>query len=193
MIGRSLRLVGIVVSAVALSYCSRSDALGDGEARNLIENLWNKPDVGLMLGEVKFVAENPDAAKGRESISEWPLYQAFAKKGVITIGNVKDLTQNFSGWNDWFSLTQSGVRKTATIKLTEGGGKAGTIKHNGDFDELFTKVATIKIESIVSNDEEVVGTDRYRVVLGTYTYDVPDEMSAAFESPRLGPCSGPAP
>ncbi len=146
--------------------------------------MWNQPDVGLLLGAVKFVTENPDMAKGRESVKEWPLYQAFAKRGVITISNEKDLTKSFTGWNDWMSLTQSGIRRTATVKLSDGTKASGTVKRIGDFDELWVKVATTKVESIVANDEELVGTDRYRVVLGTHTYDVPVEMSAAFEASR---------
>jgi hypothetical protein len=182
-IRQGLRLIGMLVSAVALSHCSRPYSLGNDEARTLIETLWNQPDVGLVLGNVKFVAEDPDTSKGRESIQEWPLYKASAKSGVITIANEKDLTNSYSA-NDWFNLTQSGIRKTATIGLTERGRAGGIAKKKGNFDELFVKVANTKIESIVGNDEEVVGTDRYRVVLGTHTYDVPEEMSGVFEASR---------
>lgn len=162
----------------------RADPLGNGEARTVIETAWNKAGVELMLGEVKFVAENLDQGKGREGIEMWPLYQAFAKSGVIAISNEKDLTKNFGGWNDWFSLTQSGVRRTATIRLGERGKAGGTVKRIGDFDLLLMKVATTKVESIVANDEVLVGTDQYRVVLGTFTSDVRAEMSAAFERYR---------
>ena len=137
-----------ILLAFASGGCSQPGSLGDGDAKALIERFWNDADVGLVLGSVTFVSENANMAKGRESLKEWPLYEAFVKNGVLRLQNVRDLTGQFTGWNDWLSLTQSGVRKTATVLLTEQGKVKGTVKHVGDFDELLVKVAETKIGAL---------------------------------------------
>jgi hypothetical protein len=137
-----------------------------------------------MLGAVKFVAENPEMAKGRESVSEWPLYEAFAKRGIITLSDERDLTRNFGGWDDFFALSQSGVRRTATVRLSERGKAAGTVKRDGAFDVLWLKVATTKVETIIANGQESVGGDQYRVIMGTLTYDIPPDLAQVWEASR---------
>jgi len=180
------RQFGFFVPVFALAWggCSAPGSLSNREAGAVIERLWNNADVGLVLGHVTFVSAGPDTSKGRDSVREWPVYEAFARNGVLTVQNVRDLTGQFTGWNDFLALTQGDVRKTATVAATEHGKSKGTIKRVGDFDELWIKVASTKVESIAANDEDVVGTDKYRVVVGTHTYSVPDEMSAAFETAR---------
>ena len=174
----------ILVFALAWAGCASPEHLSDSDARAVIERVWNAADVGLVLGDIMFVSGNADTSKGRDSITEWPLYEAFARNGVLSVRNVRDLTGQFTGWNDFFALTQSGVRKTATIAATDQGKARGTLKHVGAFDELWIKVASTTVESIAANDEDIVGTDKYRVIVGTHTYSVPDEMSAAFEAAR---------
>ena len=181
---RLLCILGVLTGAVVVGSCSRSNSLGDNAARAVLDRLWNQPDVYFLLGDVKFVTRNPVTAQGQDSVQEWPLYQAFARDGVITIRNQKDLTKHFTGWNDWLSLTQDNIRLSATVGLTAKGRARGTLIHQGHVAELALKVATIKVNRIVSNDEERTGSDLYHVVVGTLTYNVPKDMSAAFAAAR---------
>jgi hypothetical protein len=97
----------LTVGTVLLIGCSGGpDSLGNSAARALIEKAWNGPDIGLLIGSVKFVADNPDNAEGRASLTELPLYKRFEELGVIAIANRRDLTRNFGGWNNFYALSQ---------------------------------------------------------------------------------------
>lgn len=178
------RPIGIVLLGSVLGCSAGHESLGDSGARDALESQWNQPIVGLLLGNVRFVAGQGESAKGRDKLSELPLYRAFASKGLITISDERDLTQNFGGWNDWFQLTQDGVRRTATIVVTDRGRSQGTVKHIGDFDELWLNVSRTKIDAIVANDTLSIAADRYRVIQGTRTVDLPDDLVPALDSAR---------
>lgn len=82
---RASRLSIVLLLAAVSSSCSPSGGPSDADARRVIERLRNQPDVGLLLGDIKFVSENADGAKRRDSVKEWPLYEAFAREGVLTL------------------------------------------------------------------------------------------------------------
>ncbi len=182
--GKFLCILGVLSVAVAVSSCSRTNSLGDNAARAVLDRLWNRPDVILLLGKVKFVTKNPSLGQDQDLTTEWPIYRAFARDGVITITNKRDLTKSFTGWNNWFNLTQDNIRLIATIGLTPKGRQRGRILRAGRVYELVLKVASTKVNRIVSNDEERIRSDLYNVVVGTLTYNVPKNMSAAFAAAR---------
>ena len=181
----AVALIALAATSV-LSSCSGGSGTGSNrEISAAIESAWNGATLGLVAGEVRFIAggmagRTPDASKGEDALSELPLYRAFAAKGLITISDERDLTGSFTGWNDWFQLTQSGVRRTARVALTERGRQSGEVKKVGEVEELFLRVGAAKIEEIVANDALVFGADQYRVVQGTHTFDIPEDIAAAY-------------
>src|SRR6266481_7687499 len=124
--------------------CTGANA-NNAAAKKTIETAWNSPQLGLVVGQIRFIDPTiaqrpPDASKGEDALSELPLYRAFVKKGFITLSDERDLTTAFTGWGDWFQLTQSGVRRTARVTLTDTGRTRGELKKAGAYDELFLSV-----------------------------------------------------
>jgi hypothetical protein len=180
-----------LIAALALPGCSGGpDAGTTSQMKAAIEPAWNGMNFGLVTGDVRFIqvgglgGGTPQASKGEDAVNELPLYRAFAANGLITITDERDLTSGFTGWGDWFQLTQSGVRRTAKITLTEKGKQSGEVKKTGNVDELWLRVGTAKIEDIVANDALTIGADRYRVVQGTHTFDIPQDVAAAYAEAR---------
>lgn len=178
--------VAMVLATLWVSgACRDSLPLQGQDARGVIERIWNQPDVGLLIGTVRFVAAGaPVATSGHDVITEWPLYEACASNGLLRISDVKDLSRQFGSWDDWLKLTQNGIRKIATVEATEQGRARGRLQRTGESERLLVKVATTKVEMIAADDERKVGIDRYRVVLGTHTYDIPEAFSKAFAEAR---------
>lgn len=189
-----MRYVATVVwlfAMLTLSACSGGPDAGTiSQMKTAIESEWNRTNLGLVIGDVRFVqvgglgGGTPEPSKGEDALSELPLYRAFAAEGLITITDERDLTNGFSGWSDWFQLTQSGVRRTAKIALTGKGMQSGEVKKAGNVDELWLRVGTAKIEDIVANDSLTIGTDHYRVVQGTHTFEIPQNLAAAYAEAR---------
>jgi hypothetical protein len=188
-----MRYVSVTASVAAVGLllsCSGSRETGNNsQMKAAIESAWNATNLGFVTSEVRFIdvgmaGRRPDASKGEDAISELPLYRAFAAKGLLTITAERDLTSRFSGWNDWLQLTQSGVRLTARITLTEKGRQTGEVRKVGDVEELFLRLGEAKIEDIVANDALVLGADRYRIVLGTHTFVPAPARKATFPGSR---------
>ena len=167
---------------VALTACpSKPGSLSNSEAKKQIEAIWNVPDVGLVLGQIKFVDVNflhraAEASRGEDVWSELRLYHAFVDKGLIAVGDERELGGN--------QARETGVWKTASVAITDKGRSAGEVKKAGNFEELWLTVGHSKIVNIVTNDSIVIGANRYRVVMGTHTFDVPDDLRAAFGEAR---------
>lgn len=188
-----MRYVPAVVSLIAvgaLLSCSGANETGsDREMKAAIESAWNGPALGLVTGEVRFIGggflgRQPDVSKREDALSELPLYRAFSARGFITVTDERDLTSGFTGWDDWLQLTQSGVRRTARVTLTDRGRHSGNVETVGDVEVLRLRVGTAKIEEIVANDLLEIGADRYRVVLGTHTFDIPEDIAQAYAEAR---------
>lgn len=71
----------------------------------------------LALGDVRFGRLSETVERDQDL----PAYRAFADAGLIDITNERDLTAAFTGWDDFFVLTQAGVRRTAIVTLTADG------------------------------------------------------------------------
>lgn len=171
------------VTGAAITACSDNAlSFGNGEATKTIESLWNGEDVSLWIGEVLFVGPDftsrPQWAAGDANLAELPMYRAFASRGLITLANDKDFSSEYHR-SDWYRLIDKGVKRTATVSLTDLGRATGEIKILGDREILSIKVSTIRIDEIVANDSIVVGADRYRVILGTRTVDIPADFQDA--------------
>lgn len=176
--------------AFVLTACSdREGSFSNTEAKTTLEALWNEPDVGLWLGDVKFMDDNllgsdRQWSSGETLLLDLPFYKAFASRGVITMADERDLSDRFTDWNDWFQLTQSGVRRTATVSISDHGRPNGEIRMVGNHEKLLLKGSRTRIEEIVANDSVVLGADRYRVVMGTHTHEIPADLRDAFAQVR---------
>ena len=147
----------------------------------------NQPNVGLLLGEVRFVVRDsddpPDMAKGEDALSEFPLYVAFAQRGIITILDEQDVSGGSVGRPDLFALRQQGVQKIATI--SRGPDSTGvTFRRAGDVDQMWLAMGLTTVDRIVSNDTLTIGVDRYRVIQGMFTSDIPIDLHTAVKQAR---------
>jgi len=176
---RSLFALALLVGCAA-----KDGELSDSAAKSTLEALWDQSDLGIVLGEVSFVRENPNLAQRTDLMSELALYRAAAAAGLITIVNEKDLSANHQGWNAMNPFNSSAPWQSAFVAVAGKGKNQGTVKQVGQVDELNLKVASYKIDAIVSNDSMHLGADRYRVVLGTHTVSVRPEFREAFAQAR---------
>jgi hypothetical protein len=183
----SIRLI-LGISLLAPLSCSRS--VGNADPKATIEAAWNGARVGLVTGQVRFIdaasaQRRPDASRGEDALSELPLYRAFAAKGFVAISAERDLTSGFTGWGDFMQLTQAGVRRTAHVTLTDKGKAAGEVTNlGGGVEELWLHLGHAEIKDIVANDTVTIGADHYRVVMGTHTFDIPEDLKAAYAEAR---------
>ncbi len=163
--------------------------LGDSSAKSIIESEFNKPgEFAMSSGNVRFMGgitgHKPNYSKGEDDASEFPLYRAFAAMGYIAIIDERDLSRGRGGWDDFFELSQKGVRRTAQVAITDLGRQNGEVVKRGEIEKLLVRVGTSKVETIVSDDPFEFGVDKYRVVQGTHTYDIPNDLAAAYAEAR---------
>jgi hypothetical protein len=152
-------------------------------AQAVIESQWNRADLGILLGDIKFVEGRTNAEKGQESLSELPLYRAMAKLGVITITGETELrgTGEDAGATE---LYRQGVRRLARISATEQGRATGAIVQVGNFQELFLSLVPARVQTITASDSIVAGRRQYRAFTGTHALNVPPELKEVLEQTR---------
>jgi hypothetical protein len=120
--------------------------------------------VGLILGPVAFVREEPFAAP-RVHISQYPIYRAFHDAGLISLDNERDLTQS-SDPTDFFNLSQSGVQRVADVRAILPAADATVDTVSGQALVTF-HVFRIGDRTVVSNEPVESSTGKYRMVMGT--------------------------
>ena len=175
-----------VLIIVSVTACGREPAASGGDTegpRAAIETQLNQAEVGILLGDIRFVAGRTEAEKGREALSELPLYRALAQVGAITITNEREITPGILA-DSSVELTRAGVRRIARVAATDKGRSGGIIKKVGAVDELFLHLVPSKLQSIEAKDSLVVGSDLYQTFTGTYLIDVPVELKTALEETR---------
>ncbi|HYB93810.1 MAG TPA: hypothetical protein VEC39_02480 [Vicinamibacterales bacterium] len=177
------RLFGACLAAVLATGCSRGPALSDADAKAIVASHFDSESkVILYFGQLRFIREGvANPLKGTDTLRRYPLYKAFADLGLVFLDGNRDLSQQFTGWNDFFSLTQSGVQRTANVLLPDGageGGPSGTLlnsefkpvsKHDGGYVGISFDVLTYSVDSIVSNQHIRTTTDDYRQIIGTHS------------------------
>lgn len=161
--------------ALCMAACSSDGPsnLRDGTAASILQAAWNKNDGQLiLLGSIQFRRGN-SSGPGFDMFSKYPVYRALASKGLLKLENERDLSGNFTGWNDFFALTQAGVQRTATVVLTPEGAQLGTVQPVGNTGEKFVTFVYggYQIEKIVSNEAVDVNGEKYRVVMGTHVFE----------------------
>lgn len=176
--------------------CSNGPALSDADAKGLIGSFLNsRSRAELWFGNMNFVREGSIYPRnGREPLRKYALYKAYADLGLVYLDSDQDLSSRFTGWNDFFSLSQSGVQRRANVLLPDGageGGQSGTLlneqgkpvsKHDGEYNRISFDVLTPTVELIVSNDRLHNATDEYRQVIGTHAVRIDNRIEAAWRT-----------
>jgi hypothetical protein len=169
--------LGLVICEVLLAGCSASrDSFSNAEARASIEKYWNTLVPDFVLGQIVFVVDREDHSKGRVSLDDLWMYEDMVKAGVLSLTDERDLTKNFGGWNDFFALSQNGVRRTATTSLTDRGKAIGKPQPVGGFEQIAIPLFTYDTQDIVANDTVPSAVDTYRLVLATYAFGIRPEF-----------------
>lgn len=179
-----LLALSLSVGACNTSWVGRTD---NKPLIRAIEDAWNGERFHVFTGDLRFVdltsvqrSLRPFA--GEDALGKLPLYRVYANKGFITIANERDLTNGSAGQSDVAQLIQSGIRRTAHIELTAKGRAAGEVNIVGNtLEQLLLPLGHAHIEEVVANDSLMIGADHYRVVMGTHTYEVPDDVKGAYE------------
>ena len=165
-LARSGRLLPLL--ALGAASCGAPVSNVNADVHAAIEQAWSRPTVGLVLGNVRFVEPGAgvlraDVSKGEDLRSELPIYRAAAANQLITLSE------------------DQGV---FVVAATDSGRRRGTLAKVDNTDELLVRINTARIETIVANDSLMAGEDQYRIVQGTYTYDIDDDFKAAYVEAR---------
>lgn len=184
-IPKSFTIAASVFLAVA---CSRDPArLTDGAAADVFLSEYGKEHIQqITLGPLAFRTQDSESPADT-SISVYPLYQSFAKAGLIALENERDLSTGFSGWSDFLAQAQQGVQRVANVKLTEAGAKLGKLQDVRIGDNSFVNfvVGEYEVEKIITNELIDINGEKYRVILGTHVFNVNPALSDAVAQTRI--------
>ncbi len=156
------------VFLVAACWIGLMGCSGRGsEASELVTDLWlgTKPRQCLVpVGDDISVTETRHLSmgKGKMSLTAFqeivPLWETAGLVEVV-VEDVLSSDKQFS-WEDWFARTQHGGLKTVTIEATATGLKLAEIRDGILVGDCYRET----LEEVVSDQEVVVGVDRYRVI-----------------------------
>lgn len=184
-LAKQLQIPGIIVVGIFLAACGTDPlALSDSEAKKRIAQIFGGSMEFVPLGHLSAVRDaiggrQLDRGKGEISLAEFKNLRTWEQVGIVKIADVQDLSNGFTGWNNWFALTQSG---TQIRFLASEGPKAGEFhctdsvrtwvrKYWGETTVLCVPQGEKTMGKIVQNERHDVGADHYRVVTGTYVYN----------------------
>ena len=172
--------------ALALSLCAGcSDGpnrLRNSTAQSMLQSVLGTPTLDVLVGPISFGSKDAsDIATGNVPRKLYPMYDAFAKNGLLKLENERQLTGEFSGWNDFLASTQFGISRVATFSLTDLGAKRSHVgSEENRRREVTFSIGHIQIKKIVSNEPIDVSGDKYRIVMGTVQADISKEMKDAW-------------
>jgi hypothetical protein len=186
-----LKALPVVVMLMACSACKPDPlALSDSAAKKLIERTWNGGVLVIPVGRLTSVgnlinSRQPDRSKGEVSQAELQSLRVWEQLGFLKISEVHDLSKGFSGWNDFFALSQNGVQ---TRFVAAEGPKAPQIPCSDDQRLKYgttwgqTRLLCVpdgeaRVERIVQNELHPIGADHYRAIMGTHTWTPSQIMS----------------
>lgn len=163
------RAVALLCTAMFLACSGRptADRLTDGHAKDIIET-WVAIPITARLGSMTVVStREPHWDKGEVNLTTFQEIEAWSKAGVVTLEVSKDLTQGFSGWNDWMEHWGEGVEKKIVVTPTDLGRKF-VVKLPSGVQYLRIEGVSGSVHKIVQNEGVKKGADAYRVLLATY-------------------------
>lgn len=185
---RYVKLLVVLLPLGSFAACSSDSPtnLTDGTAAAVLQEAWKEEVKLFLLGPIQFRRGN-SSGPGYAMLSDYPLYRSVTEKGLLRLDDERDLSGSFTGWNDFFALTQSGVQRTATVALTDQGAKLGSVRKVGDTEREFVTfvVGTYRIDKIVSNEAVDLNGEKFRVVLGTHFFDVKTEYGDALAAAKV--------
>lgn len=139
----------------------------------------------LPLGRLTAVREggdrSPRPSEGEVSLNAFNDLKAWSSLGVLKISEVHNLSRGFSGWGDFWALSQNSVQarfvssegpKAAAFRCTDRERKLIGNKW-GQFNYLCIPGGTGRIERTVHNELISIRADYYWVVRGTHTWTLP--------------------
>jgi hypothetical protein len=151
-----------------------------------MEQVWNGGlgDMAILpLGRLTAIRgeRSPRQSEGEVSLSTFNDLKVWSALGVLKISEVRELSREFTGWGDFWQLSQNAVQ--ARFASSEGP-KAGAFRCTererrlvgnrwGQLNYLCVPGGTGKIERIVQNELLSIRADYYRVVRGTHTWTLP--------------------
>ena len=91
--------------------------------------------------------------------------KAWQLAGVLRIAEKKDLSKEFTGWNDFAKLTQDGVGKEVEVFLTQRG---KVLNRSEDAAVARISAGTFAITQITSNEIKELEFDTYCLISGLY-------------------------
>jgi hypothetical protein len=185
---RSLAFNLVALLALGASACgtgAAGDTLRDNAAAAVLQEAWKSATVHAFLGPLQFRHDplnqysNAKDEPCYDYFRRYPVYQTLASKGLLTLSDERNLTGAFTGWQDFYALTQKGVQRTATIALTPEGTKTGSTSTSGakKCPLVSFETGTYRIEKIVSNQPLEINGDKYQIVMGTHTFEMKQEFA----------------
>jgi hypothetical protein len=171
---------GLLAGAL-LCGCGKDPlALSDREATRIIEPELMLVFTPVPLGHLAVVGDGrvPNLPKGEITEHLFSTLAVWDRLGLIKITEKRDLTGRFSGWDNWFALSQRGVVRTLnSVEGPKGRGLrcSGDIQmkvgksYYGELPCLCVPTGTPTVERIIRNDLRSVGVEYYRIVIGEYS------------------------
>lgn len=167
--GATALLLLALLLASGISLAAEGKQLSDSEAKTVIEQGWSSGGFRVYLGDFQVVDARPDLSKRRMAISEFKSYESWQDLGLIRITVNKELSKNFTGWDDWNRLFGEGVQMDAQIQATKEGAHMQVDQSGRGPSYLLIPSGTTTVEKIVRNEPIKIGVDDYRVVMGLHT------------------------
>lgn len=179
-----LRKCLVIFAVVFLLGCPKTDSetLSDSAASKIIQDTWQLPAYRILLNDFQVVSGGTDWSKRRVSVREFRLYKALGDAGLLIVAEGKNLTEKFTGWDDWFSLVDGGVQLEAAVLPTQRGKELGQIEKRGESELLALPDGKYRVNSIVQNEEIRGSADHYRLVMGTHTATLIPEIKKALDA-----------
>lgn len=177
--------IGILLLAASSLSCGGSDQapqISSSGTIEVIQSYWNSEDRGfrVYLGTFEVTSDEADLSKRRLAASQLSNYKSWEDAGLIKIDLRKDLTAQFSGWDDWNRLYLEGIQSVVHIEPTEKGMAMRREEENVEHAFLLISSGAFTIQNIIRNEPIKLGIDDYRVVLGTHVVNYTPEVQAYY-------------
>jgi hypothetical protein len=175
-----MRALPLLCGAVLFLACHgqpTADRLSDGQAKEIIED-WLASPSAVRLGSLTVVNGDPKWEKGEINLITLQITEAWAKAGVVAIAVPKDLTQGFTGWNDWMAHWGEGVEKTIMVTPTDRGRSFEVVRIPSGGQYLKITGTSGNVHKIVQNEAIKKGADVYRLLSATYAVQhIPEKIA----------------
>lgn len=149
------------------STLPNTPTISDGAAASIVAKYFNEnaAQEALVLGKVSF-GDSVNHHQQSESLKRLPLYRAFADAGMITFSDEQEL-----GASRVAVVHPAPSRSEGVIKRFPRTASAAP-EFGQDLELLIFQEGRYRVKNIATNEGLIGGSDQYRVVMGTYAYEV---------------------